>query len=71
MQLSMKNKVTLLLAIIAALGLSNCTTTTRVVEVTPVPVVKPKPKVVYKPAPKPPTTPDKFKVVNQYDEAAR
>ncbi len=46
------------LALLAVVSLSNCRTTTYVVETKPVPVVV---------KPKPTPTPAQFKVVNQYD----
>ena len=46
------------LALLAVASFSSCKTTTRIVEVTPPPVVV---------KPKPVPTPAQFKVVNQYD----
>jgi len=62
----MKNKIILSAALVAVFALSNCTSKTVVVEVTPAPVVKKSP-----PKPKPAPTPAQFKVVNQYDSDAR
>lgn len=60
----MKKLFQTLLVAVAALSLANCTTTTRVVEVTP--YTPPPKKVVHKPKPSP--GPSEFKVVNQYDD---
>lgn len=58
----MKKLFQSLFVAVAALSLANCTTTTRVVEVTP---YTPPKKVT--PKPKPSQSPQDFKVVNQYD----
>jgi len=50
----------MVLAVLAMASFTSCKTTTRVVEVTP-------PPVVVKPKPVPSPTPSQFKVVNQYD----
>ncbi|MBL9142765.1 MAG: hypothetical protein JNM99_03690 [Verrucomicrobiaceae bacterium] len=56
----MKSHFTMVLALLAMASFTSCKTTTRVVEVTP-------PPVVVKPKPVPSPTPAQFKVVNQYD----
>jgi hypothetical protein len=55
----MKKSIQVLLAVVATLSLANCTTETRVIEVTRY--------VPSKPAPKKTPGPSEFKVVNSYD----